>query len=228
MHPFLKASSLACCAAVAALPTTANGKERKTASAGTAIERIIIFRHGEKPQPIGYGQLDCAGLNRSLRLPQKLAAAYPYPDKLYAPDPHYQIPDGPTPAPKFYYIRPLATIEPLAIQLQVPVDVQFHYDDIAGLMTDMLAGQYQGKTLYVAWEHGQINALVTALKARFGSNVRVPVMQNGDYDYIFAFTIDWAASKPALSFKLGHEGIKPASTCPFPAVWTRMGGVRRK
>ena len=219
----LRASSIACCVTLAALPVTA----ADSASAGTTTEHIIIFRHGEKPQPIGYGQLDCAGLNRSLRLPQKLAAAYPYPDKLYAPDPHYPIPDGPTPTPTYYYIRPLATIEPLAIQLKMPVDVQFHYDDVDGLMGDMLASRYQGKTLYVAWEHGQINALVTALKARFNSNVYVPTMQNGDYDYIFAFSVDWSPANPVLSFKLGHEGITPASACPFPAVWSRMGGRRR-
>jgi hypothetical protein len=224
---FSTASSLACCLIMAAQPAAAAPAKGPRAGSGDPVERIIIFRHGEKPQPIGYGQLDCAGLNRSLRLPQKLAALYPQPYKLYAPDPHYQMPDGPPPpppTPSFYYVRPLATIEPLAIQLRMPVDVQFHYDDVQGLMNDMLASDYHDKTLYVAWEHGQINNLVAALKQRFDSNVYVPVMQNNQYDYIFAFSIDWSAANPVLSFALGHEGISPASACPYPAVWIWNAG----
>lgn len=193
-----------------------------------STETLVIFRHGEKPQPIGYGQLNCAGLNRSLRLPQVFAAHYPRPDKLYAPDPHTMIPDGPTATPTYYYIRPLATIEPLAIQLRMPVDVDFGYDDVDGLVQDLLKISLHDKVVYVAWEHGRIGEIVKSLKKRFGNDVDVPPMHENEYDYIYRFTIDWSDIIGSLSFMLGHEDLKPDPTCPFPASWKPSSDERSR
>src|SRR5262245_29460317 len=81
-------------------------------SEATAQQTIVFFRHGEKPS-CGYGQLTCQGLNRALALPAVLNAKFGNPDYLYAPNPAVKISD---PAGSFYYVRPLATIEPTAIR----------------------------------------------------------------------------------------------------------------
>src|SRR4051812_47167493 len=83
-----------------------------TISEAHAQQTIVFFRHGEKPSG-GYGQLTCQGLNRALALPSVLLPKYGKPDFLYAPNPNVKIPDS---AGEFYYDRPLATIEPLAIR----------------------------------------------------------------------------------------------------------------
>ena len=82
-----------------------------------ADQTIVFFRHGEKPSG-GYGQLTCQGLNRALALPGVLAAGFGRPNYLYAPDPTVKVPDA---AGSFYYVRPLATIEPTAIRFGMPV-----------------------------------------------------------------------------------------------------------
>ena len=95
-----------------------------------AVETIVFLRHGEKPDK-EIGQLDCQGLNRALALPRVLMSKFGRPDFLFAP--------ATTRLPKFgggggpNYLRPLATIEPTAIQLGMPVDTDFGYSNIDGL-----------------------------------------------------------------------------------------------
>ena len=79
-----------------------------------AEETIVFLRHGEKPTG-GYGQLTCQGFNRSLKLPAVLLAKFGTPSILYAPSPAVKITDS---AGSFYYDRPLATLEPLAVRLR--------------------------------------------------------------------------------------------------------------
>ena len=85
-----------------------------------AEETIVFFRHGEKPSG-GLGQLTCQGLNRALALPDVLRRKFGTPDYLYAPNPAVKISD---PAGSFYYVRPLATIEPVAIRAGRSVNSQ--------------------------------------------------------------------------------------------------------
>ena len=70
----------------------------------------------ERSRPGGYGQLTCQGLQRALALPPVLTNLYGSPQYVFAPDPAAQVPDA---AGSFYYVRPLATIEPTAIRLRV-------------------------------------------------------------------------------------------------------------
>src|SRR4051812_11649881 len=77
-----------------------------------ADQTIVLFRHGEKPAD-GLGQLTCQGLRRALALPDVLLPRFGTPDFLYAPNPGSKIDDR---GGSFYYVRPLATIEPVAIR----------------------------------------------------------------------------------------------------------------
>src|SRR3954463_11657169 len=82
------------------------------AQAATTTETIVFFRHGEKPSG-GYGQLTCQGFNRAIALHDVLVGRFGKPDYLFAPNP---TPKRADPAGSFYYIRPIATIEPMAIR----------------------------------------------------------------------------------------------------------------
>lgn len=72
-------------------------------------------------------RLNCQGLNRALALPAVIAAKFGKPDAIYAPDPGQQKDDSGHP---YYYVRPLATIEPTAIQFQMPVQTPYGFAQI--------------------------------------------------------------------------------------------------
>ena len=96
---------------------------------------IIIVRHGEKTA-LGLGQLSCRGLNRSLALAPVLLSRYGNPVDIYAPNPSVKKIDK---GVSYAYVRPLATIEPLAIRAGLPVNVDFGMADITQLAEALLA-----------------------------------------------------------------------------------------
>ena len=104
--------------------------ETLTNSAPT-VETIIAIRHGEKP-PGGLGQLTCQGLNRALALPKVLLGKYGTPQFIFAPNPTQKV-DG----DKYFYVRPLTTIEPTAIRCGLPVNTQFGFREIKELETEL-------------------------------------------------------------------------------------------
>src|SRR5262245_65876914 len=89
-----------------------------TALDARAEETIVFFRHAEKPSA-GNGQLTCQGLNRSLALASVLVNRFGPADWGYAPNPSVKISD---PAGSFFYVRPLATLEPAAIRSAISVN----------------------------------------------------------------------------------------------------------
>ena len=186
-------------AAVSALPASA------------AETTILIIRHGEKPAP-GLGQLSCQGLNRALALPRVLLSRYGKPTAIYAPNPAL----GKEDLGVFYaYLRPLATVEPLAIQAGLPVDVTWGFRDIQPLADRLLAAP-EGLQV-VAWEHhlGEQLArnLLTQLKRDPGE---VPAWASADYDSIYVIRIVRTAEAAArASFTRERQGLDglPAS-CP--------------
>ena len=87
----------------------------------SAEQTIVFFRHGEKPAA-GNGQLTCQGLNRALALPDVLLAKFGSPSWAYAPDPSVKMSD---PGGSFFYVRPLATLEPVAIRSGLSVNTGY-------------------------------------------------------------------------------------------------------
>ncbi len=187
----------------------------------SAVETIVFIRHGEKPAR-GLGQLNCQGLNRALALPKVLVAKFGTPDAIFAPNPlKLKNDDG----KDYDYIRPLATIEPTAIQLGMPVDTTYGFEDISSFKAALEQPLYRGSTIFVAWEHRLIDVLVRQLmKAHGGSEDAVPKWDGADYDTIYVVTIthglihaSGVAGEAAVPIKLtiDHEGLdgQPAS-CP--------------
>ncbi|WP_043287077.1 hypothetical protein [Paraburkholderia oxyphila] len=193
------------------------------ASAGTAraagtqdIETLVFVRHGEKPAK-GLGQLDCKGLNRSLALPAVIAAKYGKPDAIYAPDPSGRKNDG---GQTYYYVRPLATVEPTAIQFGLPIQTPYGYAQTDALEKTLLDPAWRNRTVLVGWEHREIETLVRKIVAEHGGQASdVPKWKSADFDSIYVVRIDWSGATPIARFSHDHEGLDGRSDeCPCAAL----------
>jgi hypothetical protein len=170
------------------------------------VETIVCIRHGEKP-PGGLGQLNIRGLNRSLVLPKVLLTKFGTPQFIFAPNPT-QKSDG----NKYYYIRPLATIEPTAIRCGLPVNTEFGYKEIQGLESELAKPEYQNAVVFVAWEHGLLDDFAkNMVKDNGGDVTEVPAWPGKDYDTIFVFKITNDHGQKSFSFTIDHEGLNNLS-----------------
>ena len=182
------------------------------ASDARAEQTIVFLRHGEKPSG-GYGQLTCQGFNRALALPTVLAAKYGKPDYLYAPNPAVQVTDS---AGSFYYVRPLATIEPTAVRLGMPVRTKYGYTDIATLQAALITSTKANTTAFVAWEHLELQTLVQNIMNKYGGGVSVPAWASTDYDSLYVVKVDYVGSSISARFQRDREGLNGQPTsCGF-------------
>jgi hypothetical protein len=190
------------------------------AGSAAAEETIVFVRHGEKPAE-GLGQLDCQGLNRSLKLPAVINALFGKPKAILAPDPAKQKQDGGT---LFDYVRPLATIEPTAIAFGMPVNAQVGLDDTAGLKAELDKDAYRDALVLVSWEHKIINEIECQIitgngcvfeKDKNGVKKSGDVIKwdGDDFDRIDIVKIDWSGRKATIETR--SEGLDgQPKTCP--------------
>jgi len=172
---------------------------------------LVMFRHAEKPVG-GFGQLSCQGLNRALAMPRVLLSRYGTPAQLFAPNPGAaKVDDGVS----YNYLRPLATIEPTAIRLGLPVNTTWAWNDIAHLQGELLEPRHDGQTLYIAWEHHELENLARAiLEQRGGDPGQVGRWREDDFDTVYVVTL---RSDGTSTFKADREGLDNQSTaCPLP------------
>jgi len=190
-----------------------DGQTNSAKTSTQTVETIVSFRHGEKPAG-RLGQLTCRGLNRALALPAVLLAKYGAPEFLFAPNPTQKV-DGKD-HDEYFYVRPLATIEPTAIRCGLPVNTQFGYLEIKGLETELQKPEYQGATIFVAWEHGLLDEFVKDLvKSGGGDAAQVPPWPHDDFDSIFVVKITRAETWETVHFTIDHEKLDGLSdTCP--------------
>jgi hypothetical protein len=175
-------------------------------------ETIVFVRHGEKPAA-GLGQLDCQGLNRALALPPVIAA-FGKVDAIFAPNPSQQKEED---GRSYSYVRPLATIEPTAIRLGLPVNTAIGLTDISSLRTALEQPSYRQALVVVVWEHKQIEAIARALLAAHGGNpARVPHWSGKDFDSLYVITLTRHGDATTASFDHKREGLDGQPTaCPF-------------
>lgn len=179
-----------------------------SAAASSAQQTIVFFRHGEKPSS-GNGQLTCQGLNRALALPNVLFARFGKPQWAYAPNPAEKISD---PAGSFFYVRPLATIEPSAIRADISVNTNYGYTNISGLQSVLIRSSKAYSRIYVAWEHTYLVAAVQNIMNAYGGGVRVPAWTSGDYDTLYIVHVNYTASGITAWFELGSQGLNGLPT----------------
>jgi len=190
-----------------------DGQTNSTATSTQTVETIVSIRHAEKP-PGGLGQLTCRGLNRALALPAVLLAKYSSPQFVFAPNPSQKV-DGKD-HDEYFYVRPLATIEPTAIRCGLPVDTQFGFKEIQGLESELEKPAYENAVIFIAWEHGLLDEFVKDLVKSHGGDPRqVPPWPRDDFDSIFVVKITRSGGRESLAFTIDHENLKNLSdTCP--------------
>jgi len=184
----------------------------EAAATETTEETLVMIRHGEKPAD-GLGQLNCQGLNRSLVLPNVLAAKFGKPAFIFAPNPRQQTNDM---GHLYDYIRPLATIEPTAIHLGLPVNTQFGFREVKALRQELTRAKYQGALVFVAWEHTLLASLVKDLVAQGGGDPsKVPAWEHNDFDSIYVVKLTRVGKRLSASFTRDREGLNDQSPkCP--------------
>jgi hypothetical protein len=177
----------------------------------SAEQTIVFFRHGEKPSG-GYGQLTCQGLNRALALPDVLLAKFGKPGWAYAPNPTVKLSES---AGSFFYVRPLATLEPTAIRAGLSVNTGYGYNDVSGLRSVLIKSTKASSTIFVAWEHAYLVKIVQSIMDAYGGGARVPAWTTGDYDSLYVVHVNYTASGINARFDLDREGLNGLpTTCP--------------
>ena len=135
------------------------------------------------------------------------------PDFIYAPNPSVQISYG-----GFYsYVRPLATIEPTAVRVGLPVNTQIGYTQIGQLQTALTQPAFAHARIFVSWEHAYLNDFARQFLKPTGDDPSVvPEWPNDDYDTIYIFQLAQQNGKPHLSFRMEHEGLNGSlsDACP--------------
>lgn len=181
------------------------------AYATTTTETIVFFRHGEKPSG-GYGQLTCQGFNRAIQLYDVMVPRFGKPKYLFAPNPTPKISD---PAGSFYYVRPLATIEPMAIRLGLPVNAHYGYNEVTSLANALTSSGYSSSTVFVAWEHAYLVQAAQMILNKYNAGVTVPAWTSGDYDSLYIVKLVNVNGYVTASFRRDYEGLNAQpTTCP--------------
>ncbi len=176
------------------------------APAEGSVETIVAVRHGEKP-PGGLGNLDNRGLNRALALPNVLLSKYGTPAFIFAPNPTEKVDDG-----KFYYVRPIVTIDPTAIRCQLPINTAYGYTQIDQLAKELKKPDYQHAVIFIAWEHRFLDDFARLMVKSYGGDpAQVPPWAGSDYDSIFVFKITHQNGRDTLAFTVDHEGLNNLS-----------------
>jgi hypothetical protein len=184
-------------------------------SCAHAQETIVAIRHAEKP-PTSLGQLTCRGLNRALALPKVLIPRYGKPDRIYAPDPGTRI--GQLGNLSYSYVRPLMTIEPIAIQLEMPVNALIGFKNVGQLRKELVAPENANSVIYLAWEHTYLNTFAKRLLKAYGKDPSlVPDWPNDDYDRIYVFRIKEVDGKKDLTFGIESQGLNDSLSDKCPA-----------
>jgi hypothetical protein len=177
------------------------------AGATWSEQTIVFVRHGEKPAD-NSGQLTCKGLNRALALPKVLIERFGKPEAIFAA--------GPKETKLGNSLRPLTTITPTAIQLSLPINIQYHAEDIAGLQAALLDERFRNALVFVSWEHKNLEKVVKSLIQREGGDPQqVPKWPGSDFDRIYTLTINHDAASNKIQFKQEAEELNGVSgRCP--------------
>jgi hypothetical protein len=185
-----------------------------TIGGAQAQETIVAIRHAEKPAA-SLGQLTCKGLNRALALPKVLVPRYGKPDRIYAPDPGTRI--GQLGNLNYSYVRPLMTIEPTAIQLEMPLNALIGFKNVGQLRKELLQPENANSVIYLAWEHFYLNEFAKRLLKAYGKDPSlVPDWPNDEYDRIYIFRIKGTGKKKDLTFRVEQQGLTDSLSdkCP--------------
>ena len=156
-----------------------------------ALQKVIIIRHGEKPET--GNNLSCQGFNRAIQLPEVLYSKFKLPDYIFVPS--FKTGKETTQS------RMYQTIVPFAVKYNLNIDTRFNVKDASSVSNAVLKKK---GTVLIIWEHNAIPAIVKGL------GIKEEVKWKGeDFDSIWIIT--FVNGKATLN--KDKENINPATAC---------------
>lgn len=182
------------------------------ALAEDSLQTLIFIRHAEKPKK-GLSQLSCQGLNRALALPTKIQTLFGIPDAIYVPDPGTPKKDH---GLEYSYVRPLATVEPLAVRFGLPLNTRIAYSAPEQLHAALDVESFAHSTILIAWEHRALVKTVRTLFPAYGGNAAlIPDWSHDDFDSIYVLHIRRTLGQASVEFSHMAQGLNgQPHTCP--------------
>ena len=179
------------------------------------VQTLIFMRHAEKPAD-GLGQLNCQGLNRAIDLATLLPKRYGKADYVFAADPSRQVEEG-ADDDAYSYVRPLMTINPSAIKLGLPINLEYSANDTRALANELTDDKYHSSTIYTAWSHGYLPELINSVASKaLGEKTTLTEDWSGsDFDSLYVLTLTWKDGKATLLSRIDKQGLNNGEKgCP--------------
>jgi hypothetical protein len=156
------------------------------------VQKIVIIRHGEKPDK--GDNLSCKGLNRSLQLPAVLHQKIGVPNAIFVPSPKLGKSTG--------VARMYQTIVPFAVKYNLDINSKYDVADAEGLAGGI---KKESGTVLLVWEHKAIHKIIKTL------GINDPDLKWDDNDYDSIWTITYKNGAPSLA--KDRENINPTANC---------------
>ena len=153
--------------------------------------RVIIIRHGEKPDK--GDNLSCKGFNRAIQLPDVLQRKFGIPDRIYTPSLNLGSSTG---AARMYQ-----TIIPFAVKYNLKINTKYEVKDEKQIAD---AIRKQTGTVLLVWEHKAITKIVKELGVEGKMD-----WDDSDFDSIWIVTLQNGIAKLSKD----KEGINPSVDC---------------
>ena len=179
------------------------------------VQTLVFMRHAEKPAD-GLGQLNCQGLNRAIDLATLLPQRYGKADYVFAADPSRQVEEG-ADDDAYSYVRPLMTINPSAIKLGLPINLEYSANDTRALANELTDDKYHSSTIYTAWSHGYLPELINSVASKaLGEKTTLTEDWSGsDFDSLYVLALTWKDGKATLLSRIDKQGLNNgAKACP--------------
>ena len=179
------------------------------------VQTLVFMRHAEKPAD-GLGQLNCQGLNRAIDLATLLPQRYGKADYVFAADPSRQVEEG-ADDDGYSYVRPLMTINPSAIKLGLPINLEYSANDTRALANELTDDKYHSSTIYTAWSHGYLPELINSVASKaLGEKTTLTEDWSGsDFDSLYVLTLTWKDGKATLLSRIDKQGLNNGEKgCP--------------
>ena len=208
----LIAVALLCATGAATLASHADPAPAKNLD---GVQTLVFLRHAEKPAD-GLGQLTCQGLNRAIDLATVLPQKYGNADYVFAANPSRQVEEGAN-DDAYSYVRPLMTINPSAIKLGLPVNLEFSANDTRALANELTNEKYRNATIYTAWSNGYLPELINRVASKaLGKSVTLSKDWPGsDFDSLYVLTLTWRDGEVTLLSRVDKQGLNNgAKACP--------------
>mgnify|MGYP000334791630 CR=1 FL=1 len=162
--------------------------------------------------------MNCQGLNRAIDLATLLPERFGKADYVFAANPSRQVEEGAN-DDAYSYVRPLMTINPSAIKLGLPINLEYSANDTRALARELTGDQYHNSTIYTAWSHGYLPELINkvASEASGEKHTITDDWSGNDYDSLYVLTLTWHNGKASLLSRNYKQGLNNGgANCPDP------------